>query len=363
MAHNTDSGYVKLDSAAPGTEATATNIQPQQQPDGATQSQVTAPAPQPETTTPAQIKPRITHKNVLFKLGIAEVIFGVLSCILCIITLILADKNSSYLYYDDYEKRYYQNRITYGSNVVAQGIWCGVVILASGILGIKARDYPTVCMYRANMTVSIIASFFMFILCILSGVSTITVYPHSYIYILLPYHTILAIIGFVGMIICIVHSAYCCAGICCRTKTTRVPRPAYSRQQMVRLANGQYMMVPINAPQNYPGMPIAQQAVVVPPGQVFPQPVTGVQPYPSMPGQGPQYYPPGQMPSQPAIVIPAGQMPPNQPPPMYSQSQPGVPAFTTQIQPNAPCPTMPQQVTQPLNPSTYPRQPPCNPSV
>lgn len=197
-------------------------------------------------------KPRERHKDKLFKFGIVEVIFGIISIISCIVTLVFASIIRTWPYYIPYYDRTDQMEVYYGETKSAPGIWCGAIVLATGILGIKSKSTPTVCMYNANMTMSIIGACFMGILCIMSGYSAGDLYPLSSTYVVLAMHCLMAIVGFAGMIICIIHSAYCCAGVCCHKNPQQGVVVYAAQPQMVQLTNGQYAMISPSVPPNYP---------------------------------------------------------------------------------------------------------------
>nr|XP_039274200.1 uncharacterized protein LOC120348140 isoform X1 [Styela clava]XP_039274201.1 uncharacterized protein LOC120348140 isoform X2 [Styela clava] len=352
MAANPGTSYPKqFETPAQNSVMPTANVQLQQQ---APVGQVMLVQTQSQGAATGKLKPRKKYKNVLFYLGTVEIILAVLCAIFCVVTLILAVRNSSYLYQNFYNDQYYTYRITNGTNAVGHGIWCGAVLLVSGILGIKTKHHTSPCMYRANMTFSILAAIFMLILIVLSIVSIVTVYPRSYSYIVMPFHVILAILGFIGMIISIIHAALCCAGICCRKKPRQI-NVAYTTQQgqMVQLANGQYVMMPQGC-QTSGAMCYAPTTVPVQAGGAptmqYPQ-----TPIPTQVGGAPtmQYAPPP-LPSQ-AGALPQGQYQhapmaaqigiPSASAPMSSLSSVVFPTGQSSQQAVAPYPTMP---TQPL---------------
>ncbi|XP_077974146.1 uncharacterized protein LOC120348142 [Styela clava] len=349
MAANPGTSYPKqFETPAQNSVMSTANVQPQQQ---APVGQVTMAQTQPQGAAMSQLKPRKKYKNVLFYLGTVEIILAVLCGIFCVVTLILGAINSpSYIVHDRWNDQHHEYRVTYGTNTVAHGIWCGAVLLVSGILGLKTKHHTSPCMYRANMTFSILAAIFMVILLCLSVMSILTIYPRSYRYIVMPFHIILAILGFIGMTICIIHAAFCCAGICCRNKFQQI-NVTYTAQQgqTVQLANGQYVMMPQGC-QTSRAMCFAPTTVPVQAGgassmqyaaTAIPTQVGGaltMQP-PPMPTQA-RALPQGQyanMPAQTGITpVPA---------PMSSQSSAAFPAGQSSQQATAPYSTMP---TQPL---------------
>lgn len=240
--------------------------------------------PAQPTMSQGQSKPRIKYKNVLFKLGIVEVILGSLSVLLCIATLAIARAKRTYSYYDSWEGRTLYYSIDYVINNGGQGIWGGIVLIITGVLGIKAKKHPSGCMYVANMVMTIATAHSSAVMSILSGICAGLVEPMEYAIAYVVLHGIIALIGLIGMIICILHSAYCCAGVCCRKRRYQgvvmyAPQTVVPQQQMVQLANGQYMMVPsASVPQAYPQFQVAGPSFHpsghVPAQQVPPQQMT-----------------------------------------------------------------------------------------
>ena len=229
------------------------------------------------------VKRRERHKGKLYGLGITECVLGVAMIILAIATLAITGSR-----YTRYSRYYYHigAELTYSS----QGLWSGVLVTVTGILGVCANKNPSVCMYNANMAMSIISAFLLAPAIILSGIAA----PFSYTA-ALAIHILIAILGFAAMVICIVHSAFCCAGVCCHKSQNRgvvvyVPQQA---QQLVRLPNGQVVMAapnpvmpqqyaygmaasaPISNPTGYqspPGVVVAGQTGVNPQGAAVLQP-------------------------------------------------------------------------------------------
>lgn len=215
------------------------------------------------TVTPSQPRgrtPRERYRLTIYKLGVTEVVLGV-SCALIwavsIIMAVVAQQRScpgygrrSTLYRSScYQYRFY---VTY----ISSGIWCGVFLIISGSLGVCMRRKPSACMYTANMTMSIISSVMMGLMIIFSSIAAASYEAYRYSAIKIP-HIALVVIGLTAMVICIVHSAYCCAGTCCGQKgnygTVMYTAPP---QQYVQLPNGQFMLVQAQPmlQQSYPVM-------------------------------------------------------------------------------------------------------------
>ncbi|XP_077974213.1 uncharacterized protein LOC144429862 [Styela clava] len=261
MAQSPAGSYSRLDQAVEPEGGTAS---PQQ-------GQVTSPPHQATTASTPRKKLRAKYKLVLYQLGVTEIILGVLSVVLCIVTLIIANTKKTYVHHDFYGNRNVR-RIMYSDTTFAShGIWCGAIVIASGILGFKVRGKPSVFLYNANMIVSIVASCFMATLCILSVICARDTYPRGDNGGIIGIHCILAGIGFAGMIICIIHSSYCgSGGVRCRKKPQGLV--VLPQQQMVQLANGQFIMIP--AQEYVPGTSYNPDA------QTPPQPEVGIPPYP-----------------------------------------------------------------------------------
>nr|XP_039274211.1 uncharacterized protein LOC120348150 [Styela clava] len=271
MAQSPAGLYSRLDQAVEPEGGTAS---PQQ-------GQVTSPPQHATTTSTPRKKFRAKYKLVLYQLGVTEIVLGVLSVILFIFTLIIASTKTTYVYHDNDLGRTYGPKIDYSITFASHGIWCGAVVIASGMLGFEASRKPSACLYNANMIVSIVASCFMAMLWILSVICAGDTYPREDNEGIIAVHCILAAIGFAGMIICILHSSYYRAGVCCRKKSQcvvlKATYPAYPQQQMVQLANGQFIMIP--AQEYVPGTPYNPGA------QTSPRPEVGIPPYPQTSNQ------------------------------------------------------------------------------
>lgn len=139
--------------------------------------------------------------RVLLWMGCGEVILAVLQCVLCILSLLIAgDKGLE----------------GEGVTQVAPGLWCSVFLTLCGVFGILAGKYPTVVFYGVNIGMCVIAAIFMGILVVLSAVFAIVEDDQT----LKGLHIALTVLGFVGFIASIVHSAFTCAGCCCANSTT-----------------------------------------------------------------------------------------------------------------------------------------------
>lgn len=149
---------------------------------------------------------RDAHKTTLCGLGIAECVLGGIAFLLGIATV-------SY-FPQIYATEQYILAIVF--TFTSQGIWAGGLIVISGILGVIAKSNPSVSIYNANMVLSIISAVGCAPGMVLSAfASTCTLN----LYILFAMHLITTLCLLAGFVICIVHSAYCCCGVCSKQNT------------------------------------------------------------------------------------------------------------------------------------------------
>lgn len=207
------------------------------------------PMPQPATASPAATgphwpggrNPREKYKLTIYKLGIIEVVLGVVCCILWLVSMVLAMTAPmecyEYLRYEVYHRTCYNLYFEY--TYISSGLWGGLFLIFTGVLGICTKKKTSPCMYYSNMTLSIITSLAMGVVIIISSI-TPTRYEASRYPDIKPPHIILAVVGFVALVVCITHSAYCCAGSCTVEKQHGTVVYA-SPHQYVQLPNGQLM--------------------------------------------------------------------------------------------------------------------------
>ena len=151
----------------------------------------------------SHINPRDRNKKTLRGLGIAEASLGGFSILLAIAANYIAS----------FWSFFFNRTFTYTS----QGIWCGVFMIIIGILGISVKKNPSKCMYVANMTMAIVVACISFTGFVLSGFAAGTSYFSTNLIII---HSIITIICLAVMIITIVHSAFCCSGVCYRSNSS-----------------------------------------------------------------------------------------------------------------------------------------------
>lgn len=209
------------------------------------QHQTVVLAQQPAHVLPTNVDPRPKHKKVLVGLGIAECVLGVISIVLAIAVIgIASDKLNQY----NHEMRYVYFRRSSSSYFrryvlpySSQGIWGGIFKIVTGILGIRVKYTSSRCMYIANMTMAIITALISFSGTVLSGIAAaILFYKEEFIAL----YATLSVISFAAMVITIIHSAFCCSGVCCRSDSVPTQHVGYYPQQHVVQPQPQYVQGP-----------------------------------------------------------------------------------------------------------------------
>lgn len=153
---------------------------------------------------------RYQYPTVFFGFGGTEVIIGVFSVLLGIIVTI-----QSATVKDNRTSRYdgvYCSGARFFS-FVCQGIWGGLLLVATGALGIRLSKQPSRGMYIANMTLTIITPITMSVVVIMSAIGAASSTRCSQAIVGL--HATIAVACFVAMVITIVHAAFSCNGVCC----------------------------------------------------------------------------------------------------------------------------------------------------
>lgn len=181
----------------------------------ATGGQQVSATPMPPISNPMKSDMMKMNSQSLFKLGIAEIVLGVISSILGGLCL-----------------------------GFALGVWSGIVLVFAGILGTLARYYPTKSVYAVNIVLSILAVLAMLASVLISVIFSISGNLGSSI-IALRIST--GIVGSVGVIVAIVHCTYSCAmNDAPRTYQTRIMYRPVPQQQLipVQMPNGQIMYYP-----------------------------------------------------------------------------------------------------------------------
>lgn len=185
-----------------------------------TDEQRAATTPMPPIGNPIQGDKMERNKMALSYLGITEIILGVISGVL--------------------------GGMTFG---VILGIWGGLLLLISGILGVTARCHPTKPVYTANLVLSILAVVAMVIMLFISSIVAAAARDYSYhgTSIVMVLCIISAVMGFAAVIITSIHCSYSC--VVNSTKRRRDGRVMYRsvpQQQLVptQLPNGQIVYYP-----------------------------------------------------------------------------------------------------------------------
>lgn len=93
------------------------------------------------------------------------------------------------------------------------GIWGGLFICASGALGVLYKFRPSSTVINANMALCMLSATASFVIVVIYVVAAVTIDKRG-----IEYHAVSVASGFIAMIVCIVHSAFCCGGVCQRQK-------------------------------------------------------------------------------------------------------------------------------------------------
>lgn len=184
------------------------------------------------------------HKNTIHGMGIAEVVMGSVSVLLSIIVLSIA-RNEAYNFKRSHGLDYLPY---YESNYIAEGIWGGIFIIVTGVLGIFVKRKPTKGLYIVNMVMAIITANVSGVVVVISSINAIVVNSS----VLLVLHAMISIICFAVFILTIIHAAFCCGGICCKSHSDDTYHLLHDPQhtevgtqqpQYVRGPNGQLLMI------------------------------------------------------------------------------------------------------------------------
>jgi len=304
-------------------------VQPQQV-TSTTVTTGTAAVSAPMVLYPSQQPSR--YENYQFKsaraLGIAQIVCGVL-CFIFQIAAIAVGATAAF---------------------VAPGIWCGILFVIAGCLGVASASSKTACTIVATMVLSIISSVFVFNVLIVAAVALgVDNDCHDYHYYdyYYPYREecnkppklamsgILLLLSIVELIASIWASVLCCSAVCCGRRMPSQTTVMYTSGgvqypgQVVVMNSGANPMIPqggiaggVVYTTTYPTQPTVMTGY---PGQVVIQNQQA-----SAPGQVPgQVYNPGQPVNPPPYA--AGSAPPYQTPP---------PAGSVGYQPSSSYPTV-----------------------
>lgn len=159
-------------------------------------------------------------------LGVTEIVFGVLILIAGIVAVVWTPgTDTQSLLHLGKIYRTTQDIPMYSFLNTGPGIWCGIILIITGILGVLIHvDSTSRNMYIVNMVFAIISSLITIACMILSGVAIVAVLFLVGV-IAAVMHAITIILTFVAMIITMIHACACCQGAC--------HDPAISQQQVV----------------------------------------------------------------------------------------------------------------------------------
>lgn len=146
-----------------------------------------------------EVKSREKYRTKLYGLGITECVLGGL-CVILAITTLSVEMHPIVIGLE--------NLFTY----TAQGIWDGFFIILTGILGICAKGNPSLLIYNVNMALSIITAVFSSAAVVLSSFACLSSLSSGISLFVL--HASISLFLFASLVILIVHSGFCCAGVC-----------------------------------------------------------------------------------------------------------------------------------------------------
>lgn len=220
------------------------------------------------------VNARHKHGKTLRGLGIAQCAVGVILALLALVADFIIQKGSTdfYPYYDSYAG--YISIVTL--TIASTGIWNGILAIVTGILGIRAMDTPSRCMYISNMMMAIITATTTCCGVVISVIAaSLALFGSITMFAL---HLMVTVLCFAVMIMAIAHFVYSCSATCCESSTVpqqilvdrQLPK-APPQPQYVQRPNGQLMMVvnqPI-MPQTVSSVPNAFQEIPTITGQVL----------------------------------------------------------------------------------------------
>uniref|UniRef100_H2XM61 MARVEL domain-containing protein n=1 Tax=Ciona intestinalis TaxID=7719 RepID=H2XM61_CIOIN len=183
--------------------------------------------------------PGAKYAKIYRSLGISQLILGTLSVFFAIAALLINSTASSYMV------------------EVGSGIWCGFFFLLAGGISMHAATKPYSCKIIAGMVLCIFAALFASVLTIISIVYALQ-YDTQYMYYnnysssgkneaAVAFHALLAITGFIELVLSIVHSAFFCVASCCASCSKNTSNN-HNQVMMVHVPNtGQtmYLQQPI----------------------------------------------------------------------------------------------------------------------
>ncbi|CAK8694579.1 unnamed protein product [Clavelina lepadiformis] len=206
-------------------------------------------APQTNLQMPVVVNavemPSIRHKSAVTKLGLAQVILGVLSVLIGVALIVMMVVVQS---------RYFISLAMY---TFGEGIWCGIWIIVAGVLGMSAgKQDASVCLINCHMGFGIVAILFAALLSVESGIHAgVTAYmPFRVLSIV---QAINAGISFFSLIVstsicCCCSTPQACCGTSCCVQPQGIPNQVivFNQNPAARPAEiAQY--IPANSPPAY----------------------------------------------------------------------------------------------------------------
>ncbi|XP_078491593.1 membrane-spanning 4-domains subfamily A member 8 isoform X2 [Ciona intestinalis] len=181
--------------------------------------------------------PGAKYAKIYRSLGISQIILGTLSVFFAIAAFLINNSASSYMV------------------EVGSGIWCGFFFLLAGGISMQAATKPHSCKIIGGMVSCIFAALFASVLTIISIVYALQ-YDTQYMYYnnysssgkneaAVAFHALLAITGFIELVLSIVHSSFFCAASCCATCTKNTSNNQVMMVQVPNTGQTMYLQQPI----------------------------------------------------------------------------------------------------------------------
>lgn len=147
---------------------------------------------------------RQINKKAIFGIGVTEVMLGSIAIVLAIVTLFVP---TDLPYNRDFAS------LCFSYNRISTGVWCGLLAITTGALGIVIIKKPTKDIYISNMIMAIITAIATLIGVATSSLAAITTrFCTDDLY---GFHAVIAILCVILFIMSVVHASFCCSGSCC----------------------------------------------------------------------------------------------------------------------------------------------------
>ncbi|XP_077993585.1 uncharacterized protein LOC144447435 [Glandiceps talaboti] len=179
-------------------------------------------------------RPGFAHR-VAAGLGICEIIIGVLAIILGSVTIV----NESGMYF------------------VGSPIWCGVLMILTGVFGVTSAYFKTTCLIVTSMVLSILSASLSPSLLGIASASMNWIDDCDYFWQssyngyyncgpdedMQGVHATLIALPIIYVIVAIINSAFCCRAVCCGTSSRQTNTVVYYLPQQQLMPNTQPGMV------------------------------------------------------------------------------------------------------------------------